>query len=87
MTDTKKGKGFLPPDAHRFAKQMGIDLDGLEPEAREILNQLNTLSMENPIEYQRFVSDQMQLAKEESEGKSSDLKRSFRPEGKKFAAW
>lgn len=83
MSDAKRGKSFLPPDALRFAKQLGIDLDGLEPEAKEIWNQLNALSMENPVEYQRFVSEQMQLAKEENEGrKTADKGRSFRPDGK-----
>ncbi len=74
-------KGFLPNDAMKFAKQMGIDLDGLEPEAREIWNQLNKLSMENPIEYQRFVSEQLDQAKD-GPSNDSEKSRSFRPNGK-----
>ena len=74
-----KGGPSLPSDAMKFAKQLGIDLAGLEPEAREIWEQLNKLSMDNPVEYERFVADQMQLAKEEENGKGSKKNRSFRP--------
>jgi hypothetical protein len=77
-----QSKGGLPAEALRFAKQLGIDLNGVEPEAREIWNQLNSLSMQDPVEYERFVSEQMQLAKEEGEGQATDERRTFRPDGK-----
>jgi hypothetical protein len=80
-----KTKGSLPSDAVKFAKKLGIELDGLEPEAAEIWKQLERLS-EDPLEYERFISQQMLLAKEEegTRGKNSSGERSFRPEGALF---
>lgn len=83
-----KGSG-LPADAVRFGKQMGVDFAGLEPEAQELWNQLEQLSANDPVEYQRFISQQMQAAKEEEEAQKSGSKSKnrekdegfFRPEG------
>jgi hypothetical protein len=78
-------KPKLPPDAVQFAKKMGIDLDGLEPEAQAIWAQLEQMSSADPLQYERFVAEQMQLAKEEEEaakGKKNEKDRSFRPDGK-----
>lgn len=75
----------LPAEALKFAKQFGLDLKGLEPEAQQIWKHLEKLSNESPVEYERFVSEQMQLAKEESDGndpKKSGKGRSFRPNRK-----
>ena len=73
----------------KFAKQLGLDLNGLEPEAQHIWNHLNKLSMDSPLEYERFVADQMQLAKEEKELEAKGQKpkssnRTFRPTGSYF---
>ncbi len=78
----KSKKWNLPPEAMKFAKQMGLDLSGLEPEAMQIWSHLEKLSLDNPVEYERFVSEQMQAAKEEGGVSSSgNSGRSFRPTG------
>lgn len=76
------GKKFVPSDAVKFAQKMGIDLTGLEPEAAEIWTHLEKLSSGDPLEYERFVSQQMQNAKEEDESKTgkNGKDRSFRPD-------
>jgi hypothetical protein len=83
---SSKGKGAasLPPDIMKFAKQLGLDMHGLEPEAQHIWKHLEKLSTENPVEYERFIAEQMALAKEEEEKeKTGESKnRSFRPTGK-----
>ena len=56
--------GVLPKEAIQFARRMGIDLTGLEPEAEEIWKKLNTLSSEKPDEYLEFVSQQMRESKD-----------------------
>lgn len=84
----------LPTEALKFGKQLGIDFTGLEPEAQEIWHQLERLSNSDPLEYQRFISQQLQAAKEEEEErkaaaskKAADEKKKndeggfFRPEG------
>lgn len=77
---------FLPPDVRKFAKQLGLDLHGLEPEAKHIWSHLEKLSVDNPIEYERFVGEQMQAAKEEqsSTNNKEGGGRCFRPNGKIF---
>eukprot|EP00981_Chlorochromonas_danica_P000425 scaffold96_cov167-Ochromonas_danica.AAC.32 len=74
----------LPSDAIKFAKKLGVDIAGLEPEAAEIWSHLEKLSSSDPLEYDRFVADQMQLAKEEEEERKTNKEdkkdRSFRPE-------
>jgi hypothetical protein len=57
----------LPPEAFKFGKQMGIDFQGLEPEAQELWTYLENLSRNNPLEYHKFITQQMQTAKEEEE--------------------
>ena len=58
-------------EALKFGKQLGIDFKGLEPEAQEIWRQLDYLSTHDPLEYQRFITQQMQAAKEEEEEKKA----------------
>eukprot|EP01031_Cornospumella_fuschlensis_P043648 gene43648-53379_t len=74
----------LPAEAVKFAKKMGVDLNGLEPEAQAIWSQLERLSTSDPLEYERFIALQMQMAKEEEEElknkKGSSKERSFRPD-------
>jgi hypothetical protein len=75
----------LPKEAVQFAKSMGLDLDGLEPEAEDIWKMLDEMSNSNPAQYEQFVSQQLQSAKEEDVAKKADPKderRSFRPTGK-----
>ncbi len=72
----------LPKEAVRFAKSMGLDLDGLEPEAEDIWKMLDEMSKSDPMQYEEFVGQQLRSAKEEE--KTSDPskeKRSFRPTG------
>lgn len=86
-SSTSTSKKALPKDAVSFAKKLGVDLAGLEPEAAEIWKQLEQLSTADPVEYERFVAQQMQLAKEDEEAakttkKKEDKSRAFRPDGK-----
>jgi len=83
-SNDKAKKWSLPPEAKKFAKQMGVDMSGLEPEAMQIWKHLEKLSLDNPVEYERFISEQMQAAKEEpnSSQSNSNAGRSFRPTGK-----
>ena len=60
-------------NAMAMLKKMGVNVEGYELEAKEIWNQLNSLSQSNPIEYNNFIE---QACKGSNE---PDLK-SFRPE-------
>lgn len=77
----------LPKDAFQFSKQLGVDLAGLEPEAKAIWEQLEEMSRKDPLQYERFISEQMQVAKEEEERKKAGLPPeksagvTFRPNG------
>lgn len=91
--EAKVKKNALPADVIKFAKQMGIDLEGLEPEAQEIWTKLNDMSMRDPSQYEKFVAEQMEIAKEEGligdkkttpsvpSSSSSNETKTFRPEG------
>lgn len=74
----------LPAEAIKFAKSMGLDLNGLEPEAEDIWKMLDDMSTRDPLQYEAFVSQQFESAKEGGEkgSKPEDEKRSFRPAGK-----
>jgi hypothetical protein len=74
----------LPKEAVKFAKSMGLDLDGLEPEAEDIWKMLDEMSNSNPAQYEQFVSQQLQSAKEDVTKKvdPKEERRSFRPIGK-----
>lgn len=74
----------LPAEAIKFAKSMGLDLNGLEPEAEDIWKMLDDMSTRDPLQYEAFVSQQFDNAKEgtEKSSKADDDKRSFRPVGK-----
>lgn len=80
MPEVKTGDSKLPKELFVFAKSMGLSLDGLEPEAADIWKMLNDLSTSNPLEYHRFVSEQMDNAKQDAEMKPEDDQKSFRPE-------
>jgi hypothetical protein len=75
----------LPPEALKFAKSMGLSLDGLEPEAEDMWKMLNDMSNSDPLKYQEFVRQQMEEMKlqeeEEKTGKAKtdDGTRSLRP--------
>jgi hypothetical protein len=69
FAESESSSSRLPAEALKFGKQLGIDFKGLEPEAQEIWRQLEYLSNNDPLEYQRFISQQMQAAKEEEEEK------------------
>lgn len=71
FAETGSSSSKLPMEALKFGKQMGIDFKGLEPEAQEIWRQLEYLSTHDPLEYQRFITQQMQAAKEEEEEKKA----------------
>lgn len=77
----------LPAEAIKFAKSMGLDLNGLEPEAEDIWKMLDDMSTKDPLQYEAFVSQQFENAKEGSEkSNKADDKRSFRPVGKTFSS-
>ena len=78
----------LPPEALKFAKKMGIDLSGLEPEAQDIWKMLDEMSKNDPLQYQDFVRQQFENARVEEEVTDKSNKttkvasqRSFRPSG------
>jgi hypothetical protein len=53
----------LPPEVKKFAKQMGLNLTGLEAEAEDIWEMLTKMSMNNPLEYESFVAEQLKNGK------------------------
>ena len=55
---------------------MGLDLDGLEPEAEDVWTMLNDMSTNDPGGYDRFVAEQMEAMKEEEEQKATGTKKS-----------
>lgn len=84
---SKSNMPKLPAEAIKFAKSMGLDLNGLEPEAEDIWKMLDDMSTKDPLQYEAFVSQQFENAKEGSEkSNKADDKRSFRPVGKTFSS-
>jgi hypothetical protein len=82
QSTSKPGAPKLPREAVQFAKSMGLDLDGLEPEAEDIWKMLDDMSRSNPLQYEQFVGQQLKSAKEEEgKGTPGKEKRSFRPTG------
>lgn len=83
MSKQKQTLPKLPKEAVRFAKSMGLDLDGLEPEAEDIWKMLDEMSNANPMQYEQFVAEQLRSAKDDDGKKTEGSdKRSFRPTGK-----
>lgn len=76
-SDKKVG---LPAEAVAFAKSMGIDLKGLEPEAQEIWKMLDDMSKNDPIQYDTFIRQQY----ENAQGGEEEKTKSFRPTGRVF---
>ena len=71
-------KTGLPAEAMAFAKSMGVDLKGMEPEAEEIWKMLDNLSKNDPIQYENFLRQQYENAQNGEEEKNT---KSFRPTG------
>ena len=70
----------LPKDVRKFASQMGVDLSGMEAEAEDMWAMLNKMSDESPAQYEQFIKQQMEEAKEGGVGdKDDDTVQSFRP--------
>lgn len=68
----------LPKDVRKFASQMGVDLSGMEAEAEDMWAMLNKMSDESPAQYEQFIKQQMEDAKEGGD-KEDDTVQSFRP--------
>ncbi len=81
MENSTKDPFKLPPDAMQFAKKMGIDLTGLEPEAEDIWKMLENMANTNPSQYQDFVKQQFENSKDDVQNGAA-TKRSLRPTGK-----
>ncbi len=83
---SKPDASRLPPEAMAFAKKMGFDLKGLEPEAEDLWKMLENMSNQDPLAYNDFIRAQFEEAKNENENKDVSKKdtgkRSFRPTGK-----
>lgn len=76
---TPEARG-LPPAARKFAKQMGLDLSGLEAEAEDMWEMLTKMSVESPLEYEQFVAEQLKRGqKDDADGKNSQGGRMMRP--------
>lgn len=81
-------KGKLPPEAYKFVQAMGLDLNGLEPEAEDVWRKLNDWQQSDPAQYEAFVGQQMESMKEDEALKAagggskdtSSAKRSLRPD-------
>lgn len=64
----------LSPDFAQLASKLGLRCDGFELEAQALWAKLETLSSEDPLQYQQFISQAMTVNKDDnSESKS------FRP--------
>jgi hypothetical protein len=72
----------IPKEALQFAKKMGLDLSGLEPEAEEIWQKLNSMAETNEKEYVEFVAQSIQEGKDSGAagGDTASRKRTFRPD-------
>ena len=78
-------------DALEFMKKMGVNMEGMEHEVQDIWKMLNDMSTNDPLQYQKFVDDQISNFREaevmkgkvESEGGGGngfeDDVRHFRP--------
>jgi hypothetical protein len=67
------GKGRLPAEALKFAKRLGVDLNGFEFEAEELWRKLDDMAVNKPVEYQAFVDQQYaaQMAEEAMKAEGS----------------
>lgn len=68
----------IPAEAVKFAKKMGIAMDGFEAEAEDIWSMLNDMSEKNMEEYQTFI--QQQFKDQESADSAEDKAKFFRPQ-------
>lgn len=73
-----KAKSKLPKQAIQFAKQMGLDLNGLTAEAEDIWAMLDDLASNKPDEYTEFVQEQFENSKTNEVDKEGG--KYFRPE-------
>ena len=46
-------------DALEFMKKMGVNMEGMEHEVQDIWKMLNDMSTNDPLQYQKFVDDQI----------------------------
>jgi len=80
----------LPKEAIAFARQMGIDMTGIEAEAEDMWRSMTEMYDRSPLEYHAFVKDQMDQAKIAAEEekirkqKGEDSKKSSGDDGKFF---
>lgn len=67
----------LPKEALAFAKTLGVDLKGLEPEAEDIWKMLEEMSTNSPAQYENFIQQTFEENKSASEGNSNDSTERF----------
>ena len=82
-SDAPAGGGGIPREVIAMAKQMGMDMSELGPQAEKMWADLNDMSARDPEEYDTFIKQQMEDANDPPAGP-----RSFRPEkGFVVKAW
>lgn len=67
----------LPKEALAFAKTLGVDLKGLEPEAEDIWKMLEEMSTNCPAQYENFIQQTFEENKSAGEGNSNDSSERF----------
>ena len=75
----------MPKEAIQFAKSMGIDMNGIEAEAEDMWRMLTDMQEKSPLEYQSFVKQQFDDAKE-AEAEEKEMKEMEEKLGPKVAA-
>ena len=73
------GMSNIPAEAVKFAKKMGIAMDGFEAEAEDIWSMLNDMSEKNMDEYQTFIQQQFK-DQEKADDTGEDKAKFFRPQ-------
>eukprot|EP01041_Mallomonas_annulata_P008812 gene8812-18237_t len=76
--DKGKSRSKLPKAALQFAKQMGLDLNGLTAEAEDIWSMLDNMAANKPDEYSNFVQEQFENSK--TSDSEQDGGKYFRPD-------
>lgn len=67
----------IPPEVLKLAKSFGVDVSGFEAEAADIWKRLEDMSSNDPVQYEAFLSQQMNEAK--AEESASDSSKCIRP--------
>jgi hypothetical protein len=65
------GSAKMPKEAIKFAKRLGVDLNGFELEAEELWKKLDDMAAHRPVEYQAFMDQQYQYQMEEEANKQN----------------